>query len=58
MAKKRTKRFYVEERAVRITNKNDIAAINFAALATATPTFDDHSWDTFAYEIVNVVGTR
>lgn len=61
MAKKRTKRFYVrfyvEERAVRITNKNDIAAINFAALATATPTFDDRSWEYLCVRDRYVVGT-
>ena len=57
MAKKRTKRFYVEERAVRITNKNDIAAINFAALATATPTFDDRSWEYLYVRDRYVVGT-
>jgi len=47
----------VEERAVRITNKNDIAAINFAALATATPTFDDRSWEYLCVRDRYVVGT-
>lgn len=57
MAKKRTKRFYVEERAVRITNKNDIAAINFAALATATPTFDDRPTEYICVRSKRVIGT-
>lgn len=49
--------FYVEERAVRITNKNDIAAINFVALATATPTFDDRPTEYICVRSKRVIGT-
>ena len=49
--------FYVEERAVRITNKNDIAAINFVALATATPTFDDRPTEYICVRNKRVAGT-
>ena len=49
--------FYVEERAVRITNKNDIAAINFVALATATPTFDDRPTEYIYVRSKRVIGT-
>jgi len=48
--------FYVEERAVRITNKNDIAAINFVALATATPTFDDRPTEYIYVRSKRVIG--
>lgn len=51
------KAFYVEERAVRITNKNDIAAINFVALATATPTFDDRPTEYICVRSKRVIGT-
>ncbi len=39
------RKFYNEEKAVKVTNKDDMVAINFAALAAATPTFDDHPWE-------------
>ena len=47
----------MEERAVRITNKNDIAAINFVALATATPTFDDRPTEYICVRNKRVAGT-
>jgi hypothetical protein len=55
MAKKR--RFYVEERAVKITNKNDMTAIKFAALAMADPSFDDRPEEYLCIRDGKVIGT-
>lgn len=55
MANKR--RFYNEERVVKVTNKDDMVAINFAALAAATPTFDDHPWEYICIREGVVIGT-
>lgn len=55
MAKKR--RFYVEERAVRITNKHDITAIKFAALAINDSSFDDRPEEYLCIRDGKVIGT-
>ncbi len=51
------RRLYNEERAVKITRKSDIAAVNFAALAVATPTFDDYPWEYICIRDGRVTGT-
>ena len=51
------RRLYNEERAVKITCKSDIAAVNFAALAVATPTFDDYLWEYICIRGGRVTGT-
>jgi hypothetical protein len=51
------RKFYNEEKAVKVTNKNDMVAINFAALATATPIFDDHPWGYICIREGKVTGT-
>jgi len=51
------RKFYNEEKAVKVTNKDDMVAINFAALAAATPTFDDHPWEYICIREGVVIGT-
>lgn len=49
--------FYVEERAVKITNKNDMIVIKFAALAIADPSFDDRPEEYLCIRDGKVIGT-